>query len=283
MEQKEFLQIVKNTFNLYFYSNPYTREILIIDRDSFYTDYGQDWTSKVDKSKPITITQPNAPNRIIYGYEEDSADYIATVERISDTETVMNSKSLTVQDARISNAGATYLGESLRIGIRLNDIPVIWKERDYITIPDPDFTFKPKIFKFTGLGTGDTWTFEGVSQTDTPTLEALDPTSIASMYSNFNRCLLESRTVTLTAILTAKDINSLIVMQPGEDFRTPILIDIDKINGYFYLISVSGWDGRTAKLTLLQAKDKNYYQDLTRSAETIENDSFTYYLPFNLS
>lgn len=56
--QIKLFDAVRQMFNLYFYTNPITKQIFIEPRDKFYTDKTIDWRRKHDTSKPIVVEHP---------------------------------------------------------------------------------------------------------------------------------------------------------------------------------------------------------------------------------
>lgn len=55
--QMDFIRAIRQMYNLYFYTNPITREVVMEPRDKFYTQHIVDWRDKIDLSKEITVEE----------------------------------------------------------------------------------------------------------------------------------------------------------------------------------------------------------------------------------
>jgi len=280
VDQIDFLRTLKYLFNLYFYTNPFTREITINQRDDFYTDHAYDISTEVDTLNKITIQLPSdAPNTIKYGYKDDSNDAIGTQFGTNYTDIELNTDSLVRQDSRTGDVANTIFGQCLRQSIQTNTIPIIWKDLNKYdgVFPDPDFDWVDRILRNTGSDTNDSFLFEGITKTRIHTFEALTPATIAGFYTRQNKCLLNSKIVKLSVKFTAAQINHFLTRMTHSDFRAPVFIDIHGLNGYYYLQEIKNWSGDMAVCTLFQVSDANYQLDYTT------NIGFPYILPLTLS
>lgn len=73
IKQIDFINAVKQMFDLMFYTNPATKEVFIEPRKDFYTNTLVDWRSRMDYSQEITIEDAGTDigKTILLGYQTD--------------------------------------------------------------------------------------------------------------------------------------------------------------------------------------------------------------------
>lgn len=259
MLQTEFLDALKNVFNLYFYADVNSKTIHIEPRDDFYTGAELDWSDKVDQSKPITTAflGDTLNQTVRYRYSEDPDDKFVE-ETQKQTDVILASQDYVIANKfapkgvrEISTIFApTIMGTMPAIGIATSQVPKIWNE--YIEDPDvPPWRteFAHRLLYYAGvtnLNDGEEWTFETIARTDYPYFYSVDnqiqnnnslyfDDQLKSVglfnkyFKNTYQVIDEGKLVTMFLHLTETDINNL-------DYRDTINIEI-KGDGMKYTIN----------------------------------------------
>lgn len=256
----DFIKQLTKVFNLYFYANPFTKEITIKQGNDFYQATTKEWTDKLDLDGQIKITKYIAPKNIKYGYTSDDDINVSELD-IYSVETFETENP--VQEV-INELSYTHFGLCRRIGLETTSVPVLWKD-SFISDPTAGYTaddwgtdFNTRILKYVEReNTSDSWTFEGTASAYVPKFEAYAPADIKANYSGLHKNMELSKALEADFNLNDLDIADLI----NGGMNKPILIDIAGLRGYYYLIEIIGYSVNRIKNTrvkLLQVSDNNY-------------------------
>jgi hypothetical protein len=273
ISQADFISDIKSLFNLYFYTNEIERKVYIEPRDEYYSGTGEDWSDKVDISKPISISHLGAGlgKNIKFQYANDSADkYVEFKEtKLNDREpwlsyeTTNTNKSGKDSDTnvKLKTIAPTYIKTAISTAPSAR-IPVIWNsELDEVPEKYVD-KWMPRILFFredtngigckTTLPSGEFWSFEGTDYnyyyefttnnlTTSGHDNSLDFSDTYNTHGLFQKhwrntieTINEGRKVSMYLRLSPRDILNL-------DFRVPKLISLDGDNNYYHLQRISDY------------------------------------------
>lgn len=253
--QLEFIQGLKDLFNLYFYTDTESRTVYIEPRDDFYTSEFVDWSGKLDVNDKWEISPvgEGLSNKIKYCYKKDSSDKWVTLhypELGSHTASITNkfAKDETTDKAN-PLFSPTLTGQSFRSGV---PIPLLLSSEKG---PRPKTTkFNPRILYYEGvktLETGVTWRFKDTTRTTYPFMYSYDDstdndnsllfedTVVSSglferYHRNTHRLYNESRIVTAMFNLNDVDISNL-------DFRKLIYVEHEGNGAFYYLNKINNY------------------------------------------
>jgi hypothetical protein len=270
-QQLDFISDCKELFNLYFYTDEIHRIVRIEPRDEFYNQTAIDWSSKLDKSKPITMGHlgDNMNKTVRFRYKEDSKDEHAANKAIDvyggdpigsyeTTITNVNARD-GVQDKTLKIFSSTWVSRGL-IGCPSALIPVMWKTEERKMPVSRTTDFNTRILHYNGLAqlaNGETWKFESDTRTTFPqltmeidgianenSLHFDDSPFTSGLYQkhwrNSIETINEGRVYNMTLRLNAVDIQSL-------DFRVPVYIE-DAGNGNYFHIKKLEYDANNMGL-----------------------------------
>ncbi len=167
--QLNFIQALKDCFNLYFTADTGARIVYFEPRDEFYTDEIEDWSALLDRGKDVQtqFTGSSLSKTMRYRYKSDSNDKI-----LSDYET-QKGYPFSSNDAGVDNVFATdevkeitntlfaptWMEPSQRLGFTTTNIPKMWSD---VSLPPQSTKFEPRILFYNGikqLPTGEYWKF----------------------------------------------------------------------------------------------------------------------------
>ena len=265
MTQLEFIQALKDEFNLYFYTDVGSRTVYIEPRDDFYTGETLDWSNKLDVGDKWNISYigDNLSKRISFKYKKDSADkLIDEFEKSqlnvdgekyifgSQIEEIDNVFSKDATNSFINSGFApTIMGDDFIEGML---IPQLYSELP--TNRKKTTAFATRILYYAGralMPTGKTWLFEATTKTVYPNMYFYDEVNsndnsllfndtstgnglVQKYYRNTLKIINESRVVTAMFNLDALDIANL-------DFRKIIYIETEGNGAYYYLNSINSY------------------------------------------
>lgn len=175
ISQIDFIQALKDAFNLYFMTDVETRTVYIEPEDSFYGTKAVDWSKKLDKFKEI-ITEfigDTYPKHIRYKLAADSKD--APVKQISETNGVdFGSHQATIANQFAKDETKDFANKLFAptlmaippaplIGLKSIKIPRMWSD---LSQPYPQKTdYKPRMLYYDGLrpvgASSNTWYLVG--------------------------------------------------------------------------------------------------------------------------
>lgn len=255
-KQINLLKGLRHLFNLFFMTDVNKKVVYIEPRDTFYLrDKTVDWSAKMDVSQPVTIEElgSDLSKVLVFRYKEDGDDW-GILQDNKKTGAKYSSHSVTI-DNRFSGKdekvvenpffAPTLMDTYDSAGLEISMLPKIWQEPEagdiYATV---NKEYLPRILCFAGLRdckAGESWRFEGVTKTEFPFFYSYDADSVndnsllfkpqagipdlfSKYYANYIRTLNESRKVTCYMMLTAKDIQPIVTIDPTEtlvqDFRS---------------------------------------------------------------
>ncbi len=182
--QLDFIQGLKELFNLHFSTDVESRIIYIEPYDDFYNGEIEDWSSKLDRSRDVKInfTGSNLSRTIRYRYKNDSND------KFVDQWQKDNAAYLGEQKSELSNVFAkdeiqeitnkifcpTWMNTCARIGLNTSDIPRMWCD---VSIPKHTTKFGARILVYQGVkeisGSDTSWRMNPVG---TMTYQNANPT-----------------------------------------------------------------------------------------------------------
>lgn len=164
VEQIDFVKAVKHLFNLYFYSDTESREVIIEPRDQFYLTEAVNWIGKVDNSKKIEIEYlGDRYSRITkLRYKNDSKDFPVEEFEGAQGDGYVLASYLAELDNRFAEAGvkedenklfAPTLMDFFQWGRwKRNKVPKLWREfKDDEEIPDFSTDFEERIVYYHGI------------------------------------------------------------------------------------------------------------------------------------
>ena len=165
----EFIQGLKDLFNLHFTADTNKRVVYIEPRDDFYNGDTQDWSDKLDNAKEIkaSFLGDKLAKTLRYRYKDDPND------KVVDLWNKQNNKIFGAEDSDINNVFAkdeiqeientlfapTWMEDCPRIGLVGAIIPKMWNST---TLPKRSQKFLPRILYYNGLQTvpnGGYWRF----------------------------------------------------------------------------------------------------------------------------
>lgn len=174
--QLNFIQSLKDCFNLYFTADTDARIVYCEPRDEFYDGEVEDWSKLLDRSKDVKtiFTGSNLSRTIRYKYKSDSSDKVLSQWEID------NVVGFGSDDAPITNVFAkdavqvientlfapTWMHTSEQIGLFSTLIPLMWTD---LALPPQSTKFAPRILIYRGIKTlpaTDQWKFNPIGTTD---------------------------------------------------------------------------------------------------------------------
>lgn len=246
--QLEFIQAVKQLFNLYFWTNSDERTVYIEPRDDFYLDksLASDWSSKLDRDSEIIFEYITPQNKTTHlKYKEDSKDYNASqFNKRFDPDfgayRYTSTNKYAEEEGEIENKvfAPTWMEWRGQLGHEYR-LPVITREGNKNV---QEFECVPRILYYNGLVSCKEWKFGGVglilyphftftnfhTANDT-SLNFADHDMAKGLYSKYYRN-------TMFAVDNAMMLKGTFYLQPTDllniDFRKPILVD-----GVYYTIN----------------------------------------------
>jgi hypothetical protein len=241
--------------NLLIAVNEFSREVLILPYADFHETTAVDWSDKLVTSEAVTVEKYERPGIMIFQMVEDSNDITATDGDNKSTQVF--SEKETDEEIIQANFARTFFAGAYRIGLPTQQIPTALEVPASAVFQELKYDFKTRLLNYVEVVTGVSYDFEGVEQTKYLSLDdtGLKPADFKANYAGVIRNMLYSKTMTGKLRITDLDLQRIITLQDGYDFRTPLRID--GIN--YYLIEVRGWDADrlTADCLLLQINDKN--------------------------
>lgn len=167
--QLDFLQGLKELFNLHFNPDIDSRRIIIEPYDDFYSLSPEDWSNKLDKGRSIQIlfTGGELSKTISYRYKNDSNDKFVedwqkqTGKFLGSEEAVITNVFAKDETLIIENKvfAATWMQLCDRVGLTNTAIPRMWSDAQ---LPPSSTKFLPRILFYDGvksLPSGETWKF----------------------------------------------------------------------------------------------------------------------------
>ena len=255
-KQINLLKGLRHLFNLFFMTDVNKKVVYIEPRDTFYLrDKTVDWSAKMDISQPVTIEElgSDLSKVLVFRYKEDGDDWgiqqdnKKTGAKYSSHAVTLDNRFSGKDEKAVENPffAPTLMDTYDSAGLELSALPKIWQEPEtgdiYATV---NKEYLPRILCFAGLRdckAGESWRFEGVTKTEFPFFYSYDADSVndnsllfkpqagipdlfSKHYANYVRTLNESRKVTCYMMLTAKDIQPIVTIDPTEtlvqDFRS---------------------------------------------------------------
>lgn len=197
--QLDFIQGLKEAFNLHFYADVNSRTVYFEPRDDFYNGTPIDWSSKLDNRKEIVTTFLGSTlSKIMrYKYKQDSND------KIVETWNKQNGKYFGAEDVDVNNVfakddiqeventlfAATWMETCPRIGFGSSNIPKMWND---VSLPKRSQKFLPRILFYDGqktLPNNGYWrmNIKGTidHQTNNPITNPIAPSGRRSTYPHF--------------------------------------------------------------------------------------------------
>ncbi len=270
--QMDFINAMRQMFNLCFHTDNRAKIVRIEPREDFYTA-GRivDWTSRIDMDKPITVEElggdlsrtmawryrsgdgavarRNRSAGETMGYWSADVENTAAADSVSVWENAMFTCSL--------NASNAYLGAQSASLVQAGDTSVETLDRT------EDLNFEPKVVRYEGLKTlpaNELWGWPSDAPAY-PKLAFHDPaagytlcfedrdgcTGLHSRYDRDVRLWNNSRRVTLWLDLDPVDVESLsFPTGTGPDFHTLFRLDLDGEQGLYTLEEVCNYDPSAA-------------------------------------
>ncbi len=280
----DFIQGLKEIFNLFFDYNDNTRTLRIDTFDNYFTDIStyNDWSSKVDISKMISINEIIPPKKDIYSYQTDDI-YTENNEEINNKKFIEHSKEFqnTFKDNEVnvenSIFATTMMLETLS-GINIK-VPTVRKKDDN----SRDTKITPRILYYDGvisLTDSGAWYSNGSAEankrTSIPLLRSYNDVTLDSfnmmygdivtgrgLYNKYHKQTAnirdESYIVELYVYLKTTDILNL-------SFRKKIYIDNHKIGkGFYYLNKIDSYspaNNGSTKIELIKVVDSEYLEEI---------------------
>ena len=273
MTQLEFIQSLKDLFNLYFYTDVGSRTVYIEPRDYFYDGETLDWSSKLDVNDKWNISYigESLTKRLNFKYKKDSADKL--VDEFEKSQINVNGEKFslggqiieienvfakdTVSNYSSSDFAPTFMGDDFIAGMV---IPQLYSELP--TNRKKTTSFATRILYYNGrqaMPTGTNWLFETTTRTLYPKMSFYDEYNsnensllfndnntgsglVQEYYRNTLKIINESRLVTAMFNLTALDIANL-------DFRKIIYIETEGNGAYYYLNTINNYKPLTKETT----------------------------------
>ena len=261
--QLDFIQAIKQMFNLYFWTNQDARTIYVEPYNDFYLDKSTaaDWSSKLDYDSAISIkhiTPDSKVTRLLF--KEDSKDVnidsfnkrfdpafagykYTSGNKYIDGETDIENKVL----------AGTWMELRTKLGLEYR-LPVVARSDDKQI---QQFEAVPRILYYNGLVSSGGWTFDGNVRTTYPhftftNFHAGNDVSLSFANHDMAKGLYSKYYAnTMYAVDNAKMLTGTFYLQPTDllniDFRKPILVD-----GVHYTINAikdyatgNRWNGRS--------------------------------------
>lgn len=254
----EFIKAYATYMNLLIVVNEFTREVLILNYENFYSEQAQDWSEKLVQSKPVKVFKLEIPARYVFRLERDNND-ISFVEGDNEAVKVFD-KSGTDENLVQVPFSKTYMDGAYRIAglTRSEVIPLILDSPVNVDeIPERKFEFRTRLLNYVTVHSlVNPYTIEGQTNTNWPEYNqnGLGAGDFKDNYRGLLRNVELSKVMEATFVLSPVDLQKILLLAAG-DFRTAVYI-----NGiYYWLISINRWDARTeqAVCRLLQVNDKN--------------------------
>lgn len=167
--QLNYIQGLRDCFNLYFTADTDARIVYFEPRDEFYTDEIEDLSALLDRGRDVkTVFTGSSLSKVMrYRYKSDSNDKI-----ISEWEK-QNNIPFGSNDAGVENVFATdevkditnalfaptWMDTSDRLGLKTTLIPKLWTD---VSFPPFSTKFEPRILVYNGvkaLPAGESWKF----------------------------------------------------------------------------------------------------------------------------
>jgi hypothetical protein len=182
VSQLSFIKAVQHMFNLYYFIDTKSQTIKIEPRDSFFNNYAEDWSGKLDtsflpKTKYLGTT---LKKRLKWRYiTDDNDEYVK--EYLNGA--LLDARTVTLESEFLNEIGftnyinsvfsPTLMHTSEHIGLDNTEIPRMWKEfiSDETSPPDQAFNWLPRVLKYEGITNtngGDTWSWRGTSRSNYP-------------------------------------------------------------------------------------------------------------------
>ena len=158
--QLEFIQALRDEFNLYFVADPETRTIYIEPRDDFYSGTALDWSKKLDRNKPISIEYlgDSYTKRLRYKFKEDSNDkFVAEMNKLNDEAFASHEESIDnvfSKDARMDIENKLFAATWMDTppaplqGLKTVKIPRMWGD---VVLPSKNTSFIPRMLYYAGV------------------------------------------------------------------------------------------------------------------------------------
>ena len=259
----DFIQGLKQLFNLYFYTDYGARKVYIEPRDDFYlgiTD-AVDWTDKVDVSKERTIDNITPESKYsVYKYKEDGDDINTEQYKIRNKHEFARYEHETTNQfidgsKNIDNTlfAPTWDGY---VPLFKPRIPIIRKDADDII---QDFECEPRIIYYAGeQSLKKSYIFGGASTVRFPffTFTDFDSDNDTSLsftnYDNVNGLFKRYYTGLHTYIDYGKLLTAYFYLKPSDilalNFRKPVLID----DTYYYINKIVDYTPGKATVTKVE-------------------------------
>lgn len=163
----DFIQALKDCFNLMFFTDLESRTIYVESWDEFYTTDVENWTQFLDNDKEIRIkfTGAELSKNILYKYKEDSSDRVVSeYNKVAEypfgssnelMTNVFTKDNTTIIENKVF--AATWMELCKRIGFNNQMLPKMWTDT---SLPPPSTKFMPRIWYYAGVQSltgGDTW------------------------------------------------------------------------------------------------------------------------------
>lgn len=270
INQDDLLISLKKAFNLYFYTDEINKTVYVEPRDTFYTEDAEDWSSKVDLSKDISITNLGGSlnKKIKFRYNEDTNDRYVTLkekelfggEPLDSIEIDVSNKSASegVTTRTIDVFAPTFMGKGILFAPSAK-IPKLWDSDSEERPAKKMEEWTPRLLYYkgkTGISAAETYTFEGVNYNYYPefTTNYIDlsgsslthnnslswsDTSFgyglkSRYYQNTIDTINNSRALTMHLYLNSVDIQNL-------SFRRPKYIEINGNGDYYHLEAINNY------------------------------------------
>jgi hypothetical protein len=272
VKQIEILKSVIHIDNLQLLVNENEKTVYIEPFDDFYeTDNYMDWTSKLNKKKPIKIlSQTKNPvwQKYLYKYKDDGND-----RNINEQYEDYGSDSYEPDDFTkigtneiVNNLVSPTLNmPSNEIGLIVTEIMQLWQEHEGYPIetrayeegaPERslDFNYRIGIWNYEAKDAGEAWYLDKVAQTHVPYLDFTDLKFVTKIdeYDQQNKEY-DSRPFQAYFDLSKTDINNFINCVSGLDLRTPAYLDDPDYNGFFRIVDIN-YRKNNSLVTLKQIK-----------------------------
>ena len=275
--QLEFLQAIKDVFNLKFWTDTKERIVYFEPEEDFYNGSEVDISDKIDYNKTIEETFFNTARELDFTYSNDSNDKFLT-EYNNHLDSSLGSRQVTSSNkfgaatkTYSAKFSPTYMGNMEQLGLFQTQVPRLWSEE---SLPAKTTKFNIRILYYNGVVSteaNEIYSYVEVvggtvfTRSDYPKMSFYDLDNanlnslrfddldgnigLVSKYHKYriNR-LNNSRILTLNLNLTADFINSF-------DFRDTYKIDSGskpEISGFYHLVEISDYTRGSTKVTLMQ-------------------------------
>ncbi len=161
MTQLEFVQMLKEHFNLYFYTDVNEKKIYIEPHPDFFSNISEsvDWSDKLDVSKPPEISYISvAKKTFIYTQKPDSGDVLLE-EYEKEKEAIYGEHKVDVknvfangeQKVEVKAVSPTIMREDTARGLGNTLIPTLWKDLpEDDNVPDRNIKFNTRMWYYDG-------------------------------------------------------------------------------------------------------------------------------------